>query len=792
MKQLLLLAVFLFLSIQSWGQQQKYSKLRVYFDGRPTHELLQLGVTCDHGNHRPSVHFESDFSESDMRLLDASGFRYDILIDDVVKYYEEQNLEGDMRSNCGSGPAVVDYPQPTNFALGSMGGFLTYQQMLDNLDSMVSKYPNLITARTVIDPANLTHENRPIYWLKISDNPNVDEPEPEALYNSIHHAREPLALSQLIYYMWYLLENYDSSTEIQYLVNNTELYFVPCVNPDGYVYNETTNPNGGGMWRKNRRNNGSDYGVDLNRNYGYAFAFDNVGSSGTTSSDTYRGPSAFSEPESQNMRDFCIAHDFKFSINYHTYGAQLIYPWAYNDQLTPDSTEFKTYAALMTRENNYEFGTNMETVGYSTNGDADDWLYGEQGTKNKILSMTPEASTGGFWPAAATIVGYCQGTMWQNLAVPHIMLNYGELQDKSPALITQTATHAYFDLTRMGMMAGNLTVGVTPVSSNIQSVGAAKLFNLAQFTTASDSISMQLSPTISNGDLVRYVLTIDNGYHITEDTIERVFGNYGIAFSDDGNTITNWYNQGPNSNWEVTTATYYSATGCLTDSKVGNYANNKTTEISLNQPINLSSATDASLEFFAKWNIEADYDYVQVMAAGSNGPYQALCGLYTDIGTNNQDANEPLYDGLQNSWVAERMSLNDFLGEAVVSIKIRLVSDAWVNEDGFYFDDFKVNVLSPTVGLNQSYLKDKIALGQNQPNPAKLKVYIPLEIPSNITGDYVLRIVNVLGQEKASFAVGKNAVGVEIEVEDWDEGVYFYQLVSDDYQSNPLKMVVTK
>jgi len=89
-------------------------------------------------------------------------------------------------------------------------------------------------------------------------------------------------------------------------------------------------------------------------------------------------------------------------------------------------------------------------------------------------------------------------------------------------------------------------------------------------------------------------------------------------------------------------------------------------------------------------------------------------------------------------------------------------------------------------------LKDKIALGQNQPNPAKLKVYIPLEIPSNITGDYVLRIVNVLGQEKASFAVGKNAVGVEIEVEDWDEGVYFYQLVSDDYQSNPLKMVVTK
>ena len=78
--------------------------------------------------------------------------------------------------------------------------------------------------------------------------------KPQVLYTSIHHAREPMSLSQLIFYMWYLLENYDSDPEVQYILNNTELYFIPVVNPDGYLYNEFTNPTGGGLWRKNRKN----------------------------------------------------------------------------------------------------------------------------------------------------------------------------------------------------------------------------------------------------------------------------------------------------------------------------------------------------------------------------------------------------------------------------------------------------------------------------------------------------------------------------------------------------------
>lgn len=65
------------------------------------------------------------------------------------------------------------------------------------------------------------------------------------------HSREPQSMASLMYFMWYLLQNYGTNPEVTSLVNNREMFFVPCINPDGYEYNRQTNPNGGGMWRKN-------------------------------------------------------------------------------------------------------------------------------------------------------------------------------------------------------------------------------------------------------------------------------------------------------------------------------------------------------------------------------------------------------------------------------------------------------------------------------------------------------------------------------------------------------------
>lgn len=72
-------------------------------------------------------------------------------------------------------------------------------------------------------------------------------------------------------------------------------------------------------------------GVDLNRNYGYKFGLDAQGSSNDPCQEDYRGPRAFSEPETQAVRDYVLANKNKIvsSINIHTYGNTWIFPYNY-------------------------------------------------------------------------------------------------------------------------------------------------------------------------------------------------------------------------------------------------------------------------------------------------------------------------------------------------------------------------------------------------------------------------------------------------------------------------------
>ena len=115
--------------------------------------------------------------------------------------------------------------------------------MLAVLDDMAAKYPKLITYRAPVSDTIKTHGGRPLWFVKLSDNPNVKEDdEKEVLYTALHHAREPNGMSQMLFYMWYLLENYATNEEVRYIVDNLELYFVPCINPDGWTPPRSAGP----------------------------------------------------------------------------------------------------------------------------------------------------------------------------------------------------------------------------------------------------------------------------------------------------------------------------------------------------------------------------------------------------------------------------------------------------------------------------------------------------------------------------------------------------------------------
>ena len=164
------------------------------------------------------------------------------------------------------------------------------------------------------------------------------------------------------------------TTAVTNMVDTREIYFIPMVNPDGHVYVEQNHAGPWTTWwRKNRRDNGNGtIGVDINRNYGYQWGYDNLGSSPLTSSQIYRGGSAFSEPETQAIRDFCIARNFSVGFSYHSYGELLLYGWGYIYDYTPDHDVFLAMGDSLISSNGYFAGNPAMGAIYVTNGDTDD------------------------------------------------------------------------------------------------------------------------------------------------------------------------------------------------------------------------------------------------------------------------------------------------------------------------------------------------------------------------------------------------------------------------------------
>jgi PKD repeat protein len=622
-------------------------------------------------------------------------FNYEILIPDVQAYYVDmlnnpKPTATQKNATCSStngGSSGFTPATPSNFNLGTMGGYLKYAEMLAELDAMAQQYPTLITTKTPISTF-VTVGNRPIYHVKISDNPNTNETEPKILYTAIHHAREPMALMETIFFMWYVLENYGTNDEVTYLVNNTQMYFVPCINPDGYVYNETTNATGGGMWRKNRRlNSGGSYGVDLNRNYSYGWG--TTGTSTSQSNDTYCGTAAFSEPETQAMRWLVQNNDFEMAFNAHTYAEDILFPIGTTTaEFAPHHNYFQDYTNHMVQFNGY---TAMKSSAlYPASGDSDDYMYKVDigvGQKDTIFVHTPEVGTA-FWQPQAEIIPTSAEMVFPNLVLAHMAKNYNVVNDTDPSTVATLSGDFNHSIKRLGREAGPVTVSIQPLL-NIVTVGNSVIYNLNSQQSSSGAISYTLNPNIQFGDQIKYILKTDNGLWVKKDTIIKTYGSVTLQVLEDATASTNW-----TGTWGTTTSTYVSATKSFADSPTGNYTSNANKTYTYVPTINLTNATSAKISFYAKWNLEADYDYTQFQVSIDNGAnWIGQCGNYTVLGTSAngsvQPNNQPVYEGVQSTWVLEEINLSDYLGQQI-KVRFQLKSDGGTNADGFYFDDFKI------------------------------------------------------------------------------------------------------
>ncbi|MCL3996129.1 M14 family metallopeptidase [Streptomyces lavenduligriseus] len=279
-----------------------------------------------------------------------------------------------------------------------------YAEANAEIDQRLAAYPGIMNKRVI----GKSYQGRDIVAIKVSDNVGTDENEPEVLFTAHQHAREHLTVEMALYLLRELGAGYGSDSRITSLVNSREIWIVPDLNPDGGEYDIASGSYR--SWRKNRQpNSGSSYvGTDLNRNWNYKWGCCG-GSSGSTSSETYRGSAAESAPEVKVVADFVRGRvvggkqQITAGIDFHTYSELVLWPfgWTYADTATgmtaDDAAAFQAVGRKMAASNGYTAEQSSDL--YITDGTIDDYLWGTQKIFSYTFEMYPASSSGGgFYP----------------------------------------------------------------------------------------------------------------------------------------------------------------------------------------------------------------------------------------------------------------------------------------------------------------------------------------------------------------------------------------------------------
>jgi len=285
--------------------------------------------------------------------------------------------------------------------------YRTVPETLATYQTLLAEYPDLITMEDIGDswekatPGGL--DGYDINVLRLT-NYNLGDPDtkPTFFLMAEIHARELVTTETAVRLAEHLLSNYDVDPDITWLLDYYQIYIVPYTNPDGRIIAET-----GDYWRKNTDSddgcsNPSYWGTDLNRNH--SFHWLGGGSSPDPCDETYRGPAAGSEPETDAIQNFVltILDDQRgpndtdpapldttgLFITLHSYSQLVLWPWGWTGTNAPNHLQLQTLGRRMAYYNDY---FPDQSVGlYPTNGTSDDWAYGELGVPAYTYEMGTE------------------------------------------------------------------------------------------------------------------------------------------------------------------------------------------------------------------------------------------------------------------------------------------------------------------------------------------------------------------------------------------------------------------
>ncbi len=532
-----------------------------------------------------------------------------------------------------------------------LDGYRDYNELLSELQQLETDYPNLCKlydignsrGKNYSDAGNANYDeyNHEIWTMKVSDNVETEEDEPGIYFVAEHHAREPISLEVAMTILNHILDNYGSDPQITENIDNTQIWFVPLLNPDGHkIVTEEIEL----MWRKNicdNNENGeidvsgyyADDGVDPNRNYGWEW-----GGAGTSwYSETYQGTSAFSEPETQAFKTLLADHHFVAGISYHSYGELVLFPFGYASGIySPDHDAQEELAQELAYAIPAQYGgfyTPQEAWGlYPCTGTTEDYAYGEHG----IFSHTIELATE-FIPPASQVDDICAdnleaGLILMNRASHQLLTGHITDANSNEPLVaeifidgiddTGEFRNPYQSKETFGTYYRLLTAGSYDVTFSAFGY-ESQTFNNIQITEDEATIlDVQLLPSSNTIDLTGFVYNGVNGEPISDATVAIQGFDIPPATTNNSGayTIPDIYEY----NYDI--AVYAAEFAGIID----NYAvnpNNNAIDFDL---FALDDGTFETGEYNNSWQFSGNADWIIDQDNSYNGNYSARSGNISD------------------------------------------------------------------------------------------------------------------------------------------------------------------
>ncbi len=676
-------------------------------------------------------------------------------------------------------------------------------------------------------------QGRDLLGIVISANPNSTTAEPEIRLSSTMHGDEVPGVVMLLNFAEYLLTNYGQVgfEDVTDLVDNYEIHIMPLHNPDGMTMNQRANANG----------------IDLNRNYEFP--------AGTHSSR---------ETENISFMNYANNHHFVISQNGHSGALVANYLWDYTYTLAPDdaaliqlSLEYSTHNLPM-YNGSFDQGITNGAEWYVALGTLQDWSYDQTDCIDVTMELhntkwPPASALPGLWnenreslmhyvkaarygvngvvtgqdtglplEATVTVTGNVKNThtdpahgdYYKLLATGTYDITfsaYGYINQTITGVSTTWGTPTVLDVVLLPVAHGDVSGIVTDLSgtgidasinvytlpvgdyvTTVQAIavnGGAYTAHLVHGNYRLEAVSSGFATQNAEVSISNTAITQDFALGAAEEVI--------VFFDDFENGISLW-----TGGWGQTSpAEGYNSDNSINDSPGGEYESYANNTMTTAEGMDLSEAMSGEVSFYAKWDIENDWDgcFFEISTDGGNN-WTALGTSFTS-GSSGQGgqtpSGSPVFEGINLSWSLNTVNLDAYLTETNVSFRFRLSSDSSITETGFFLDDFKVEVVReqdntsavPGAGILMANVKA-------WPNPFNPQT--TLKFTNTRSGMVTLGVYDIQGHLVRTLVQESRTAGQHSVV--WNgltntggkasSGVYFARMVAGNEQATTKLMLV--